>query len=598
MRPRRRWWVAYGAGAIAVTLGLTWITVTVVRLERAELQARTDAVHQEALRLALWRLDSWLAPLLAREAARPYFDYQPFFPQQRAYTAVLDPIEPGEVLTASPLLSFESEYFSLHFQMAPDGDLTSPQSPRGEYRDLAAKAYLSEAQLIANSETLDSINSLVTPQQVQACAAAADVAAGENAGPPSIPLRPPPRAEQAQQEMNWQELTKRRGTYQQAVTAGRRQGAEQTVGPEGSVVVGMLVPFWSNDAGGGVKLIFTRSVRIGAEEYFQGFVCDWQKLRDALLEQVTDLFTDARLVPVVGLPWGDDPGGTMLATIPVALEVTRPVPLTAGFVTPARSTLAVSWMAVLAGIVAVAVSLRASIAYGVKRSRFASAVTHELRTPLTTFRMYSEMLAEGMVSDPEQRQIYLDTLRDESGRLSAIVENVLAYARLEDGRRPARSVSTTVARLLDDVVPNLRRRADAAGLHLLVEGDVAAPAPLSVDVEAVGQILFNLVDNACKYAAGSDDRTVHLTAEVRDTKLILAVRDHGPGVPDEMAMTIFDAFDRGARNEGDPTPGIGLGLALARGLARDTGGDLTLRPRPSGGEDAAGACFELSLPLH
>ena len=167
MRPRRWWWVVYGACAVVVMLGLVWVTVTVVRLERAELRARTDAAHQEALRLALWRLDSWLAPLLASEAARPYFDYQPFFPQQRAYTAVLDPIEPGEVLTASPLLSFESEYFFLHYQMAPDGGLTSPQSPRGEYRDLAAETYLSEAQLIANSERLDTINDLVTPQQVR-----------------------------------------------------------------------------------------------------------------------------------------------------------------------------------------------------------------------------------------------------------------------------------------------------------------------------------------------------------------------------------------------------------------------------------------------
>ncbi len=601
MRPRRRWWVVYGAGAVAVMLGLVWVTVTVVRLERAELRARTDAAHQEALRLALWRLDSWLAPLLAREAARPYFDYQPFFPQQRAYTAVLDPIEPGEVLTPSPLLSFVWEYFSLHFQMAPDGGLTSPQSPRGEYRDLAADAYLSETQLIANSARLRSINSLVTPRRVQAWLAAADVATGEIAEGRPIPQRGPPQraqwAEQAQQERNRQELSKRRGNVRQAVTAGRKGLVEQPLGHEDSVVVGTLVPFWSSDTGGGVELIFARSVRIGGEQYFQGFVCDWPTLRDALLEQITDLFADARLVPVHGLPRDNDSAGTMMAMIPVTLEVPRPAPLTAGFVTPARSTLAVSWLAVLAGIAAVAVSLRASIAYGVKRSRFASAVTHELRTPLTTFRMYSEMLAEDMVTDAEQRRTYLRTLRDESGRLSAIVENVLAYARLEDGRRPARSVTTTVARVLGEVVPNLRRRALTGGLELLVEGDVDAPATLKVDVEAVGQILFNLVDNACKYAADAHDRTIHLTAEVRDTRLVLAVRDHGPGVPDIMAVTIFDAFDRGARSEGDPTPGVGLGLALARGLARDTGGDLTLRPRLAGGEAAVGACFELTLPL-
>jgi signal transduction histidine kinase len=284
----------------------------------------------------------------------------------------------------------------------------------------------------------------------------------------------------------------------------------------------------------------------------------------------------------------------MLATIPAALRVPTPQLLAVGLLSPARSTLALTWMAVLAGIVAVAMTLRASIAFALKRARFASAVTHELRTPLTTFRMYSEMLAEGMVTDGDQRQTYLETLRDESGRLSMIVENVLAYARLEEDRRPARSVTTTAADLVQEVVPTLRRRTDSAGLKLLVEADLPAPAPLEVDVEAVGQILFNLVDNACKYAADASDRTVHLTAEARDGRLVLCVHDHGPGVPGAVAARIFDAFDRGTRSGGDPTPGVGLGLALARGLARDMGGDLKLRPP---GDNASGACFELTLPL-
>jgi len=72
------------------------------------------------------------------------------------------------------------------------------------------------------------------------------------------------------------------------------------------------------------------------------------------------------------------------------------------------------------------------------------------------------------------------------------------------------------------------------------------------------------------------------------------VRDHGPGVPRAVATRIFDAFDRGTRSEGDPTPGVGLGLALARGLARDMGGDLKLR---SPDDNTPGACFELTLPL-
>ncbi len=84
MRSRRSWWMIFGLCAAIVLAALAWITVTVAHLERAEAAARADARHQEVLRLALWRMDSWLAQLLAREAARAYFDYQSFYPQASA----------------------------------------------------------------------------------------------------------------------------------------------------------------------------------------------------------------------------------------------------------------------------------------------------------------------------------------------------------------------------------------------------------------------------------------------------------------------------------------------------------------------------------
>ena len=100
----RRWWFVFAAVTTLVTGALSWITVEMVRLEKAELAARYEATHQESLRLALWRTDSWFAPYLAREAARQYVVNQVFFPQERAYTRLLCEIEPGKVLTPSPLL--------------------------------------------------------------------------------------------------------------------------------------------------------------------------------------------------------------------------------------------------------------------------------------------------------------------------------------------------------------------------------------------------------------------------------------------------------------------------------------------------------------
>ncbi len=580
MKRRHTSWLIYAGCAGAVLSALAVVTVVVLRLERAEIKARTEAAHQEALRLALWRMDSWLAPLLAREAARPYFDYQPFYTPQRAYTVLLRPIEQGEVLTPSPLLSFESPYFPLHFQMDPEGRLTSPQAPGGQFRVLAEGAYLSESRIEYNSAELASIGSLVTREEVASCVAAA----GESPESAAVPLLPEQADEVvAQQLRNQQEAFYRRGSSQQAL--------KQSQSVDASVTVGALVPFWSDGGGIGARLIFTRPVRIGEDDYFQGFVGDWSALRGALLDQVRDLFAEADLVPARGATATGE-SGMMLATIPAALVVPAPTPASAGLLSPVRSSLAITWAAALAGLAAIAVTLRATIAYGERRSRFASAVTHELRTPLTTFRMYSEMLAEGMVEDPRKRLEYLQTLRDESGRLSNLVETVLAYARLEEGRSRGTPRATAVGPMLDQVAGTLRKRAEAAGMTLSIENGAPHATPITIDVEAVGQILFNLVDNACKYAKGADDPTVHVAAATENGCLTIAVRDHGPGVPPEAAASIFEPFDRGTRNQGDGTPGVGLGLALARGLARDLGGDLRLRK-----DTARGACFELTVPL-
>ncbi|HWB18747.1 MAG TPA: hypothetical protein VG711_00480, partial [Phycisphaerales bacterium] len=103
---RRTWWIAYAIGSLVIAGALAWVTAVVVQLERAELKVRTDAAQQDAVRLALWRMDSWLGPRIAQESARPYFEYLPYYPQERSYTKLLNAIAPGDVLTASPLLAY------------------------------------------------------------------------------------------------------------------------------------------------------------------------------------------------------------------------------------------------------------------------------------------------------------------------------------------------------------------------------------------------------------------------------------------------------------------------------------------------------------
>ena len=116
--------------------------------------------------------------------------------------------------------------------------------------------------------------------------------------------------------------------------------------------------------------------------------------------------------------------------------------------------------------------------------------------------------------------------------------------------------------------------------------------PLTVDPDAIGQILSNLVDNAAKYARGSTPATIALHASALNGSLVVTVRDQGPGVASAQARAIFAPFERGGRDSADPIPGVGLGLALSRGLAREMGGDLTLDA-----PDGRGASFRLVLPV-
>jgi signal transduction histidine kinase len=242
-----------------------------------------------------------------------------------------------------------------------------------------------------------------------------------------------------------------------------------------------------------------------------------------------------------------------------------------------------------------AVTLRGVVALSERRGAFVSAVTHELRTPLTTFRMYAEMLAEGMVPSAEQRQKYLETLRREADRLAHLVENVLQYARLERGKPSRQKETFTVSALLDRVQPPLADRAEQAEMKLVVEiDDEVRSQRLTTDSGAVEQILFNLVDNACKYAAASEDKRIQLRVTRQRRLVSIEVRDHGPGISPTARRRLFTPFSKSAQEAARSAPGVGLGLALSKRLAADLGGRLAMSSNR--GDAEPGAAFVLTLP--
>jgi signal transduction histidine kinase len=342
-------------------------------------------------------------------------------------------------------------------------------------------------------------------------------------------------------------------------------------------------------------LILARRVQLGGETVVQGCWLDWPAIRSHLIEIVSETLPEAELVPVAD---STDRSrvhlSRLLATVPARLVVPE-ASAEPALLSPIRLSLLGAWTFLLLGTVSVAVLLKGVVTLSERRGAFVSAVTHELRTPLTTFRMYAEMLARGMVPTAEQPQ-YLETLRVESDRLSHLVENVLEYARLERGRRSSRAESLTLKKLVERVWGRLSDRAAQGEMDLVMEvNDEAAEATVRTDPRAVDQILFNLVDNACKYARVAADRRLHLIVAATASAATFTVRDHGPGISAAAAKKLFRPFSKSVHEAAATAPGVGLGLALSRRLARELGGRLELASA-AGPFEGPGAAFTLHLP--
>lgn len=604
---RARWCGVFSAFAAVLIAAVAAVSALVLRLERERYRGEVESARQDSIRLALWRLEGLLGPAVATEARRPPGDYDAFVEPADAYTKLLQQIRPGEVLVPSPLMTWRSEAFPLHFQIDEAGAITSPQAPSGNLLDVACVNLLPGEVAGQNRGALDALAARFDVARLKARIAAGEAQLEETArgvGLAAVPAPDPPvtldaPAQVARTQVEWARRNSQVANnffndntdLTESATATADLGVAP--GPAPRAEVGPLIPFFTGDSPDAPgDLVMLRRVVTGERRVLQGVLCNADRIRELLVAQVADLLPGARLAPVIDARPQPGGPGLRIAALPFELIPAPPRAAAVPLVSAERAVLIGLWVAALGGLFAAAVALRTTVVYGEKKSRFASAVTHELRTPLTTFQMYTELLAEDMVPDERKRRSLLETLRTEAIRLSGLVESVLAFARVEDGRRAVRPTAHELDALLDRLEASLDARAEAAGLALRSTREVPPRARVLADPDGLSLILGNLVDNAGKYADG-DDRVVEVSARCDGPRVEIDVRDHGPGVPPDESESIFAAFERGARRADDPTPGLGLGLALARGLAREMGGDLALVPTTNG----AGATFRVTLRL-
>jgi signal transduction histidine kinase len=616
----RRTWGVFAACLALVGLALGWATREVLELERREAKAIEDARVHESMRLALWRMDSAFAPVLAQEALKGAADEPVLAAANAAANAGL--LAPAD---APP------RAFRRHFTIDAAGNVTHAdlmpfvphlKPPAAPAREEQKRADAGEKKAQKEKDSIDArsfrkaelddmpesraadkaVDALVVPLTLPPMPKPVD--RDRSVGKVDAPAANPEPAEQVQvehaprqQKDEYQERAKLAQQFQmgaqQTLQIGNEFFEANSTGTRLNWIpseAGPLEAKWLATPGGGYELFFVRKVRnkLTKQETVQGLWCDWPNLERWLVSAVRDLFPAAHLVPAPDPKAGDE--AALLATIPARLVPGPPAHAGPRPSSPTRLVLAAAWIAALGAIAAVGGVLKAAMSLGERRGRFVSAVTHELRTPLTTFRMYSQMLADGMVP-PDARPEYLATLRDESERLARVVESVLLYSRLEEGRGGAHRERLPARALVDRILPPVSKRAADGGMALATVIEVDPAAAVELDVQAVEQIVLNLVDNACKYAAPEGDR-LELSFRTEGATLRVRCRDFGPGIPAEERDAVFLPFRRGSKDAAGTTPGVGLGLALARGLARALGGDLVLDPSAP-----PGACFEVAIPM-
>ncbi len=223
------------------------------------------------------------------------------------------------------------------------------------------------------------------------------------------------------------------------------------------------------------------------------------------------------------------------------------------------------------------------------RSQFVSGVSHELKTPLTAIRMFAETMRIRRPSDPQVQDEYLDTIINESERLTRLLNNVLAFSNIEQGKKQYHMEPSSLAAIVEATAKAMRYSLEQDGFELRVDIQHDLP-PVDVDRDAIEQAILNLLTNAMKYSG--DSRDIELRLSRKNGLASIEVSDSGVGIEPEEQTHIFERFYRAPTQDNDRIPGTGLGLTLVQHIAEAHGGHVLVQSTP-----AKGSTFSLQLPL-
>lgn len=223
------------------------------------------------------------------------------------------------------------------------------------------------------------------------------------------------------------------------------------------------------------------------------------------------------------------------------------------------------------------------------RHAFVAQATHELRTPLTNIRLYVETAIEDGESDPALRVKALNVINSESRRLERIVGEMLSVAEIEAGAFKLKTDDVRLEQLFEGIKQDYQQQAQEKRVALTFIMPPKLPV-IQADREKVSVALHNLVGNALKYTLPGGSVTLRVDAD--EKHLTVSVADTGIGISEDDCQKIFDRFYRARDGRVDKITGTGLGLTIAREVARLHGGDITVESLLN-----RGSTFTLALPM-